>query len=102
MSIINSLLETGGVTEADILVSLHKSGKVDAVKLLTETVKNASRVVEDCEATTAERIEKAKECQDIYGTVVQILELVKEAEPFPEDADEYEDEEPDDRDWETG
>jgi hypothetical protein len=56
-----------------ILVSLHKDGKIDAVKLLTETVGNASRVVNDVNSSNVVRAEKAVECADIYNTVAELL-----------------------------
>ena len=86
MNTIISLIEAGGVTESDILVSLHKDGKIDAVKLLTETVDNASRVVNDATATNLVRAEKATECADIYNVVSELLYAMVEDESDPEDA----------------
>jgi hypothetical protein len=84
MSILNSLIESGGVTESEILISLHKSGAVDVLKLLAETARTKISAIGEVSTKADVRAIKA-ELIDILDTI----EAMIEDEEAPEDNGEY-------------
>ena len=70
MDILTSLLEAGGVTESEVLVALHKSGSVDVLKLLKETVKN--------KVSSLDEAETKAEVRAVKEALIDILDMIEE------------------------
>ena len=69
MSILDSLIETGGVTEAEILKSLHVSGVVDVVKLIAETIKTKA---------SGATLKSKADVRKIKEELISLLDIVEE------------------------
>ncbi len=81
-SIIQSIIESGAVTENELLFALHKTGKVDVVKLIRETVENIKLRIAGI--TNAEAVTKLRETSIYLATMADIIEDIAEDEPETE------------------
>jgi hypothetical protein len=73
-SIIKSFMDSGVVTEAELLFALHKTGKVDVVKFVKESVSNIKCQIS--EMSNGEAVEKLRETAVYFETMAEIIEEI--------------------------
>ena len=71
-TILESLIDSGVVTESKILFGLHKSGVVDVITLIKETVANIKVRVADM--SNVEAIKKLRETASYLEAMACIIE----------------------------
>jgi len=71
-SILTAMLDTGVVSESDMLFTLHKTGKVDVPQWIKETVANIK--LEVAGLTNVEAVAKLRETATYLETMASIIE----------------------------
>ena len=74
-SILDSLIESGAVTEIKILASLHKSGVVNVVKLITEAIENTKAGIENGNTAKLVRLGKVDEVIRHWEVIREIISM---------------------------
>ena len=74
-SILDSLIESGGVTEVQILAALHSTGQVDVVKLITEVIDNTKREISNGDAGKLFKLGKVDEIIRHWEVVREIIDM---------------------------
>jgi len=80
---LDDILAESGITDAEMLISLHRSDEVNVVKLITETVRNIKVSIDSM--TSGEAATELRRTAVYLESLAVILEDVEE-EPYGESA----------------
>ena len=69
ISILDSLMDSGKVTEVQILVALHKTGAIDFASILGDSIRSVKKSLESGILTSKERLDAMKYLQVGYDIV---------------------------------